>query len=51
VAWVARLFRLGPRVGATQQLLLTLGILLVVWLVGQRLLMPGLVYLLQMIPV
>ncbi len=51
VAWIARLFRLGSRLGATQQLLLTLGILLVAWLIGQRLLLPGLVSLLQMIPV
>jgi YggT family protein len=35
VSWVARLFRLGPRSGYTQHLLLTLGLLFVLWLLGE----------------
>lgn len=35
ISWVTRLFRLGPRSGYTQHLLLTLGLLFVSWLLGE----------------
>lgn len=34
VAWVSRIFRLGPRAGYLQHLLLTIGLLFVAWLLG-----------------
>lgn len=51
VAWVGRLFRLGPRVGYLQALLLTIGLLLAAWLLGRYLVLRVLVPLLLMIPV
>jgi YggT family protein len=37
VAWVTKLFRLGRGSGYTQHLLLTIGLLLVAWLLGEAL--------------
>lgn len=56
VSWVMRLFRLGPRTGYTQHLLLTVGLLLVAFILGQYLIWgtgpyQGLVRLLESIPV
>lgn len=50
VTWVMRLFRLGRRSGYTQHLLLTLGLLLVTWLLGE-LIIRQIVILLQMLPI
>ena len=49
VAWVMRVFRLGPRAGYTQHLLLTIGILLVAWLLG-RFIVDQIVYGLSLLP-
>ncbi|MGA2766445.1 MAG: YggT family protein [Spirochaetia bacterium] len=49
VAWVMRVFRLGPRTGYTQHLLLTIGILLVAWLLG-RFIVDQIVYGLSLLP-
>ena len=56
VSWVMRVFRLGPRTGYTQHLLLTVGLLLVTVLLGQGIIwglgpFPGLVRLLESIPI
>ncbi|HVP19930.1 MAG TPA: YggT family protein [Spirochaetia bacterium] len=37
VSWVSRIFRLGPRAGYLQHLLLTIGLLFVAWLAGEYL--------------
>jgi uncharacterized protein YggT (Ycf19 family) len=50
VAWVMRLFRLGPRLTPTQRLLLTLGLLFAAWLLGE-ILVRQIVTLFQMLPV
>jgi YggT family protein len=50
VAWISRLFRLKDRIGYTQHLLFTVGLLLVVWLLMERLVVPQIVGLFQMIP-
>ena len=44
-----RVFRLGPRTGYTQHLLLTIGILLVAWLLG-RFIVDQIVYGLSLLP-
>ncbi len=49
LAWVMRVFRLGPRAGYTQHLLLTIGILLVAWLLG-RFIVDQIVYGLSLLP-
>jgi YggT family protein len=50
VAWVMRLFRLKNRVGYMQNLVFTVGLLLVVWLFLELWLVPQVVGLFQMIP-
>jgi YggT family protein len=50
VAWVTKLFRLGRGSGYTQHLLLTVGLLLVAWLLGE-LLVHQIVLLFQMLPI
>ncbi|MBE3135138.1 MAG: hypothetical protein IMZ55_16855, partial [Acidobacteria bacterium] len=50
VAFVTRLLRLGLRVGYTQYLLLTVGMLFVVWLLGEFL-VPRIVALFQSLPI
>ncbi len=50
VAWVMKVFRLGRRSGYTQHLLLTVGLLLVAWLLGE-LLVRQIVLLCQMLPI
>jgi YggT family protein len=51
VAWVMKLLRLRPRAGYTQHLLLTLGVLFIVWLLGEFLIIPTLRNLFQMLPI
>ena len=50
VAWVTRLFRLGRDSGYTQHLLLTIGLLLVAWLLGEAL-VHYIVFAFQMLPI
>ena len=50
VAWVTRLFRLGRGSGYTQHLLLTIGLLLVAWLLGEAL-VHYIVFAFQMLPI
>jgi len=50
VAWVMRLFRLKNRVGYMQNLVFTVGLLLVVWLFMELWAVPRIVGLFQMIP-
>ena len=50
VAFVTRLLRLGLRVGYTQYLLLTVGMLFVAWLLGEFL-VPRIVALFQSLPI
>lgn len=50
VAWIMKVFRLGRRSGYTQHLLLTVGLLFVVWLLGE-LVVGQIVSLLQMLPI
>jgi YggT family protein len=50
VAWVMKVFRLGRRSGYTQHLLLTIGLLLVAWLLGEYL-VNRIVSLFQMLPI
>jgi YggT family protein len=50
VAWVMRIVRLGVRITYLQQLLLTIGILLVVWLIGEFVIMRQIVYGLSLLP-
>jgi hypothetical protein len=50
VAWVMKVFRLGRRSGYTQHLLLTIGLLLVAWLLG-GLLVHQIVLLFQKLPI
>jgi YggT family protein len=50
VAWVMRLFRIGPRASYTQHLLLTLGVLFAAWILGEFLVIPGIKSLFQMLP-
>ncbi|HEY9595485.1 MAG TPA: YggT family protein, partial [Spirochaetia bacterium] len=50
VGWVMRVFRLGRRSGYTQHLILTIGLLLVVWLLG-LLAVPRLKDLFTQIPI
>jgi YggT family protein len=49
VAWVTRLFRVGPRATATQHLLITLGVLFVAWVAGE-VIVHQIVSLFQMLP-
>ncbi len=51
VAWVMKVLRLRPRAGYTQHLLLTLGVLFIVWLLGEFLIIPTLRNLFQMLPI
>ncbi len=50
VAWVMRIVRLGARLTYLQQLLLTIGILLVVWLIGEFVIIRQIVYGLSLLP-
>ena len=50
VAWVTRLFRLGQGSGYTQHLLLTIGLLLVAWLLGEAV-VHYIVFAFQMLPI
>ncbi len=50
VAWVMKVFRLGRRSGYTQHLLLTIGLLLVAWLLGEYV-VSRIVSLFQMLPI
>jgi YggT family protein len=49
VAWVTKTFRLGLRSGYTQHLLLTLGLLLVAWILGGKI-VNEIIHLFEMIP-
>jgi 5-formyltetrahydrofolate cyclo-ligase len=50
VAWVTKLFRLGRGSGYTQHLLLTIGLLLVAWLLGEAV-VHYIVFAFQMLPI
>ena len=51
VAWVMQVFRLGRGSGYTQHLLLTIGLLLVAWLLGEFLIVRRSSSLFQMLPI
>ena len=51
VGWVMKVLRIRLRGTTTQYLLLTLGVLFVVWLLGEFLIIPGLRSLLLMLPI
>ncbi len=50
VAWVTKVFRLGQGSGYTQHLLLTIGLLLVAWLLGEAV-VHYIVFAFQMLPI
>jgi len=50
VEWVIRTVRIGARAGYLERLLLTVGILLAAWLLGELLIVPKIVYLLSLLP-
>ena len=51
VSWVMKVLRLRSRATTTQHLLLTLGVIFVVWLLCEFLIIPGIRSLLQMLPI